>query len=403
MIGKDAARWIALATVLLSGCAATRSYPAPPLQPSASLIEADVAAASQSRPWPTSGGTATRVPRNVLVLSGGGMCGAYTVGVLSGWSAAGTRPCFDIVTGVSTGALIAPFAFLGQEYDAELERIYTSTRQGNVVCPRLLWLDSLASSEPLEKQIATSATPEVLRQIAAAHREGRRLYVGTTNLDTKSLVVWDLGAIAARNTQESQDLFRKVLLASCSIPGLLPPVPIDIEVDGKRFTELHVDGGVTACVFLQPAMLGIGPRGELPSTGDRSTIHVVVAGKLEQTYVPARRQLLSIASESASTVLQAKLEGELGQLFSLARYVNADFRLAGIPQDYTIAGTNMSFDPRVMRGLFDEGWRGGKSGTVWQSIPPRLAREIAAKPRRDTRFVAVHDEPSQSPGHAERF
>jgi predicted acylesterase/phospholipase RssA len=136
----------------------------------------------------------------VLVLSGGGMNGAYSAGVLKGWTASGARPRFDVVTGISTGALIAPYAFLGSEYDAELERLYTSMRQENVFRPRLLWFDSLVSSEPLEKAIAAGATPEIRQKIAEAHRQGRRLYVGTTNLDTKSLIVWDLGAIAARGT-----------------------------------------------------------------------------------------------------------------------------------------------------------------------------------------------------------
>jgi len=141
------------------------------------------------------------------------MNGAYIAGVLKGWTSSGTRPRFDVVTGISTGALIAPFAFLGPEYDAELERLYTSMRRENILRPRLFWLDSVASSEPLEQRIAAGATPDILRRIAEAHRQGRRLYVGTTNLDAKRLVVWDLGGIAARNSEESRVLFQKVLLA----------------------------------------------------------------------------------------------------------------------------------------------------------------------------------------------
>ncbi len=389
MRSKRCLRWIAVATAFLSGCAATRPYPAPPILPPARLVEIGEPAATGASPCGAGSQASAVVPRNVLVLSGGGMNGAYPAGVLKGWTASGARPRFDVVTGISTGALIAPCAFLGPEYDAELERLYTSMRQENVFRPRLLWFDSLVSSEPLEQKIAAGATPEILQKIAAAHRQGRRLYVGTTNLDTKSLVVWDLGAIAARNSAESRTLFQKVLLASCSIPGLLPPVPIDVEIDGKRFTELHVDGGVTACVFLQPAMMGIGPQGALPSDANPASIYVLVAGKLHQMVTPTRRELLSIAGESMNAVFQAKMEGELARLFMLARYARADFKLTGIPQDYEEPGNNLSFAPQVMSGLFDEGYRGGRDGTAWQSLPPGLEKEWIALPRSDTRFATV--------------
>jgi predicted acylesterase/phospholipase RssA len=221
------------------------------------------------------------------------MFGAYSAGVLKGWTESGTRPQFDVVTGVSTGALIAPYAFLGPQYDAKLERLYTSMRRESIFRIRLLLLDSIVSSEPLEQQIAARTTPELLRRIAEAHRQGRRLYVGTTSLDTKRLVVWDMGAIAARNSVESTTLFQKVLLASCSVPGLLPPVPIDVEIDGKRFTALHVDGSVTACIFLKPAMVGIGPDGVLSPSARSLSIRVVVAGKVHQTVAPTKRDLFS--------------------------------------------------------------------------------------------------------------
>ena len=205
MRSKRYVRWIALAAILLTGCAATRQYPAPPILPSASLLEKHDPATANASQFAPPGPIVPTTPRNVLVLSGGGVNGAYTAGVLKGWTASGTRPQFDVVTGVSTGALIAPLAFLGPDYDAELERLYTSMRQENVFRPRLhlLGFDSLVSSDPLAQQIAAGATPEILQRIADVHRQGRRLYVGTTNLDTKKLVVWDLGAIAARNTPPS--------------------------------------------------------------------------------------------------------------------------------------------------------------------------------------------------------
>ncbi|MEN6367766.1 MAG: patatin-like phospholipase family protein [Thermoguttaceae bacterium] len=384
-------RRIALATILLTGCAATRQYPAPPILPSASLIEKHGSTTANASQFVPPNLAATAAPRNVLVLSGGGVNGAYTAGIIKGWTASGTRPQFDVVTGVSTGALIAPLAFLGPDYDAELERLYTSMRQDNVFRPRLhlLGFDSLVSSDPLAQQIAAGATPEILQKIAEAHHQGRRLYVGTTNLDTKKLVVWDLGAIATRDTPESRTLFQKVLLASCSVPGLLPPVPIDVEIDGKRFTELHVDGGVTACMFLKPAMVGIGPNGEQPSEASPASVYVIVAGKLRQTAVPTKRELFSVAGESMIAVLQAKTEGEATKLFMLARYAGANFKLTGIPQDYEMPQNIMSFSQPTMRGLFDVGYRGGKDGTAWYSFPPELEEERTAMPRSDTCFTTT--------------
>jgi hypothetical protein len=337
--------------------------------------------------------TSLVAPKNVLVLSGGGMNGAYTTGVLKGWTASGTRPQFDVVTGVSTGALIAPYAFLGSKYDEEVERFYTSIRREDIFRPRLLLVDSVASSEPLEQQISAAAKPEILSQIADAYRHGRRLYVGTTNLDTKQLVVWDMGAIAASDTPESKALFRRVLLASCSVPGLLPPVPIDVEVDGKHFTELHVDGGVTACAFLQPRMLGIASDGSFHPGPNPTVIRVIVAGKLDQNVTPAKRELFHIAGESMNAVLQAKTSSELREIFILSRYINADFKVAGIPHDFQTSEDSMSFAPQTMRTLFDMGYRGGKDGTIWQSLPPGLDAKWFSVPRSGTTLVATGSVP----------
>ena len=227
MRSKHCLRWIVVTIVCVAGCATARQYPAPPLQSLEPLVEIGTRSPqANSVPNVLSGPAGWVAPRNVLVLSGGGMDGAYTAGVLKGWTESGTRPPFDVVTGISTGALLAPYAFLGPQYDAESEQLYTSMHRDSIFRPRLLVLDSIVSSEPLQQQIAARATPEILRRIAEVHRQGRRLYVGTTNLDTKRLVVWDMGAIAARDSAESKALFQKVLLASCSIPGLLPPVAI---------------------------------------------------------------------------------------------------------------------------------------------------------------------------------
>ncbi|MBY0460968.1 MAG: patatin-like phospholipase family protein, partial [Gemmataceae bacterium] len=195
-------------------------------------------------------GAGVRKPQHVLALSGGGLFGAYSAGVLDGWSRTGTRPEFDVVTGTSAGALIAPFAFLGSEYDTHAMRLYTGVRARDIFRVRSLvalpFSDAFATTEPLRGLIEQNVTPDLMARIADQHRAGRRLYVGTTDLRTRRAVVWDMGAIAGRPAPEGVNLFRDVLLASAAVPGVFPPVPFRITVDGREETEYHVDGGITA-------------------------------------------------------------------------------------------------------------------------------------------------------------
>ena len=189
-------------------------------------------------------------PLSYLALSGGGADGAYGAGVLNGWTAAGTRPEFSVVSGVSTGALIAPFAFLGPAYDATLRDVYTSG-----VAERLLNAPSIVhavfgsglfGNTRLRELVARYVGQDMLGAIAAEHAKGRRLLVVTTNLDTQRTVIWDMGRIASIRSNQALILFRDVLAASASIPVVFPPMLIDAEANGRRFQEMHVDGGVTA-------------------------------------------------------------------------------------------------------------------------------------------------------------
>ena len=192
---------------------------------------------------------------NILALSGGGANGAFGAGILYGWSEAGTRPTFKIVTGISTGALIAPYAFLGSDYDSLLKQVYTSTATEDImkVRPFIVMrggLDSLADTTPLQKLLEEYITDDVIRGVARAHQTGRRLYIGTTDLDASRLVIWNMGVIAAAERPEAFDLFRSIMLASASIPILFPPVYIPVEAEGAAYEEIHVDCGVATQVFL---------------------------------------------------------------------------------------------------------------------------------------------------------
>jgi predicted acylesterase/phospholipase RssA len=337
------------------------------------------------------------LPKAVLALSGGGMYGAFSVGILKGWSEAGARPRFDVVTGISTGSLIAPFAFLGPEYDEFLAASYTSIRARDVYRKRtwvnILEADSLADSGPLKARIASQITPDILDKIAAAHAGGRRLYVGTTELDAQHLVVWDMGAIASGNRPDKLELFRTILLASCSVPGFFAPVPINVQVDGKRYTELHADGGVGASVFVPPEVLSA------PKTdgGPQPQVFVVVAGKADPDPQYIKPKFISLAGGTLDGLLQARMEGDLCRIYYMAERVGARFRLAAVPDVFPIDPDFLSFDPKEMKQLFDVGRALAKSGQAWQDAPPGVGADGRRGTRYGVRFATRPPEPDPTP------
>ena len=200
-------------------------------------------------------------PAVFLAISGGGDNGAYTAGLLNGWTAAGTRPEFKLVTGISTGALIAPFAFLGPKYDATLKEVYTTISPKDVLVPRSLLAgflsDAMADNAPLWALTRKSVTADLLKEIAAEYAKGRFLLIATADLDARRGIIWDMGKIASYGTPQALDLFVSIMIASASIPVGFPPTMIDVEVDGKRYQEMHVDGGIMAQVFVYPASIRI--------------------------------------------------------------------------------------------------------------------------------------------------
>jgi predicted acylesterase/phospholipase RssA len=328
-------------------------------------------------------------PLNILTLSGGGMYGAFDVGVLYGWTASGRRPTFDVVTGISTGALIATFAFLGPQYDDFLRDAYVHISSDDIfrlkLLPLALLSDSVADSEPLRRKIEAAITPHVLEEVAAAHKVGRRLYVGTTNLDTRQLVVWDMGAIAARGTPESLELFRRVVLASASVPGFFPPVYIDVEVDGHTYREMHVDGGASASVFLRGFMLQNAPGNFRSRAG--SNLYVITSGKLYADAEPVQPKLTSISASAISSMLYAAMRSDVSHLFSLALVAGLNYNLIAVPQDFPLNPNSLSFEEKEMQRLFEEGRRLGLVGTSWRKTPPGAEPPEQSPPRSGVRFV----------------
>ncbi len=315
---------------------------------------------------------------NVLVLSGGGADGAFAAGFLYGWSEAGTRPAFDVVTGISTGALIGALAFLGPDRDADLRQFYTTVTDDDVFNRRsklsALLSDALADPEPLAQKVERMVDQSFLKAVAAEHRKGRRLYVGTTHLDARRLVVWDMGAIATRGTPEDLELFRRVLLASTAAPGFFPPVPIRVEVDGREYEELHVDGGVTAPLFFRPPRVSWENAARLkdrPLAG--SNLYILVSGKLYAEPERAERRLLPVVANALTALVSASLRAELNQLYTRAQTAGMNYRLAAIPTDVPASPDPMSFDPTWMGRLFDSGRVQALTKSPWRTTPPGAA------------------------------
>lgn len=313
--------------------------------------------------------------KNVLIITGGGSYGAYPAGVVVGWTAAGTRPEFDVVTGISTGALLGAFAFLGPTEDGELRRCYTTLSDRDIyrrnrVIPALL-SESFASTRPLEKLIEETATDERIARFAVEHAKGRRFYVGTSDLDTRRGIVWDMGAIAARNTPQSRELFRKVLLASASIPGFFPPVRIPVFVDGQRYVERHIDGGTTSSMIFAPPWVPPEARPALPPGWlHDSNIYILVAGKIYADPAPVKPRTIAIASAAVSTIVYDQTRSDLHKVFLTSLMTGMNYNVSVIPAELESPLESTKFDPKEMTRLFNAGYQWSSGGPRWRVTPP---------------------------------
>jgi hypothetical protein len=324
--------------------------------------------------------------KTVLVITGGGSYGAYPAGVLVGWTATGTRPEFDVVTGISTGALIGAFAFLGPSEDGELQRCYTTIRNRDIyrrrrLLPALL-SESFADARPLERLIAEMTTEERIARFAAEHQKGRRFYVGTTDLDARRSVVWDMGAIASRGTPESRELFRKVLLASAAIPGFFPPVRIPVTVDGVTHVERHVDGSTSSSMFFVPPYVPPEEHAKLPATWlYGSDMYLLVSGKLYADPVPVKARAFNIASNAVSTILYDQTRSDLHKLFLFSVLTGMNYNMASIPMGLPVTTDSTDFKPEEMTRMFEAGAEWARTNRKWRHTPPGYEPGEGAKYR----------------------
>ncbi|MFO1489271.1 MAG: patatin-like phospholipase family protein [Verrucomicrobiota bacterium] len=310
-----------------------------------------------------------------LSLSGGGMNGAFGAGFLCGWTQQGSRPTFDFVTGVSAGALLAPFAFVGTNQDASLRQIYSR------LCPedlyyrkgllRILRDDSVYDTAPLRKLLEKYITREFLNKVAREHGRGRRLWMGTANLDAKRPVIWDMGAIAASGKPDATNLFINVMMASAAVPGVFPPVYFKVKAGGKTYDELHVDGGIGRQVFAYGPVLKLDEiRKSLPEKhrGRPAELFVIRNGDLATHYDPITPRALPIVLTSITALTHYQAEGDFYRMYVYAQRDKCDYNLTGIPPEYQRRSTK-EFDPEEMKRLFDLGERMGRDGRCWVHTP----------------------------------
>ncbi|WEJ57123.1 patatin-like phospholipase family protein [Devosia sp. FJ2-5-3] len=293
-----------------------------------------------------------------LTLSGGGINGAYGAGFLVGWSQSGKRPEFEVVTGISVGAIIAPLAFLGTPYDEKLKLVFSSlteaTNPAADFISAVFGAPSILSNAPLRAAIATVVDERVLTDIAKAHRDGRRLYVGTTNLDAQRPVVWDIGAIANSNLPNRLELVHNIILASAAVPGVFPPILVDVAAQGQAFNELHVDGGVTQQVLLMPG--GYGNRGN-----GTAQLYVIFNGVVEPTRETVQISSVSLLQRAVPTMLKYLGRANLAELASSAKNSGVSYRVTAIPAEFP-ESSSLFGSPQWLSMLYDYGLQSGKVG-----------------------------------------
>lgn len=311
-----------------------------------------------------------------LALSTGGGDGAFGAGLLSGLSASGKRPDFALISGVSTGALMAPFIFAGSKYDDRLRDAYTTISAGDVFELGGKG-ESFFDTWPLKELIAKRVTAELLADVAAEHRRGRRLFVITTNLDAERVIAWNMGAIAAAGGDAALKLFRDVLLAATSIPGGFPPVLIEVEANGRRFQEMHADGGLIAQFFVAPESL-------LSSTSDyrlpASELYIVINTSLKPDFQVTERTLISIIGRSVVIGVKTLTRLMMDRAYIAAKRSGIGFAVATIPSDFDVPSRG-AFDPEYMKALYDVGFDQGKSPNPFSHEPPDISKRQISVPR----------------------
>lgn len=317
-------------------------------------------------------------PLNILAMSGGGQFGSYAAGMLVGWTCRGDRPDFDIVTGISSGATLACLAFCGPKYDPVLQSGYTDLTNDEVISSRRLVRNvvryqALATAEPLKGIIDETINEEYMEDLRAGHRAGRRLYLGTMILNTRRIVYWDMGALACgSDPAKAHRLVKDIILASASIPGMMPAVPIDVQVNGQCVTELHVDGGGISQVFVRFGEHH--PRPDPANPGAPwlagSNLYVIAGGKLYPEVLEPDLGVIPRITSTVSGTLFALFRSDVWKAFTFCRVSGTNFYLSAVPDEVPISPSSMDFDPQLQLELFTVGVDRIRCGNAWRVTPP---------------------------------
>ncbi|MFV1983636.1 MAG: patatin-like phospholipase family protein [Thiohalomonadales bacterium] len=313
------------------------------------------------------------VSLNILTLSGGGTRGAFGAGLLYGWNKRGDIPKFDIVTGVSTGAVMAAFVFLGGDELENLKNFYTKSYTDDIYTSS--WFSFfkayLMNPTPLKKLFLKNFNEDFLNRVAAEHAKGRRLYIGSTNLDTGQLIVWDMGAIASSNRSDKYQRFADIIYASSAMPIFLPPQYMSVDIDGKRYYQMHVDGGIYSHVFMIGLLVNWKDVLNLRSASSLNfdtTLYTIVNRKYRN------RHRYDPVEQSPASIIDAYVETETDLLFDRSIYRLYDstikkgikFRMASVPEDVNHVDDPTEFNPEKMTKLFNVGYDFGLNGIIWQ-------------------------------------
>ena len=334
-------------------------------------------------------GSSERIPYRALTLSGGGSRGAYGAGVLSGWTERGDRPQFDVVTGISTGALMATHAFLGSEFDEALA-IYKNIDNDDVFVERSLLQTlkgtSALDTSPLRETLLSIINENTLDLVAVEHRKGRRLFIGTTNLDANAFVIWDMGVIAESERPDRLKRYIDVVLASASFPIAFPPVYLDVDREGGAFTEMHADGGIRETVFFFDFDLMRDVRVAMEAMGINESdfkqeLYLLNNGPIatvgRKLYKPVAGEIAAIAGATVDSLLAKATQGSIYRLWVLSMVHGADFHLSFVPPDYEFTSGSLTFDPQEQTALFDLGYQQSLSGTAWATqLAPTNTEEL---------------------------
>lgn len=312
-------------------------------------------------------------PSASLAISGGGDGGAYGAGILVGWTARGDRPSFKVVTGVSTGALSAPFAFLGPAYDDRLRTVYTTTGPSDVFVERsllaLLFDDAMNDTRPLMETMRLYLDEATVAAIGAEYLKGRLLFAMSTNLDSGMPILWNVGAIAASGKPGARELILRIMLASAAIPGVFPPVMFDAIVDGEAHQEMHVDGGVVAQAFLYPPKFDLRAASAAAGADRPREGYVIRNGRLMGDMAKVDRLTLSVIQRSVAVMISSSGMNDLYRMYTQAARDGMGFNLTYIGRDF-VEPYRGPFDTAYMNALFAFGVEKGRSGAAWSKVPP---------------------------------